>query len=122
MEDTKKNSIEFRVSSLEELLTVIIPHFDKYGLITRKHEDFLLFRKIVFMKAQKLHLTSEGLQEIVNLRASLNLGLSSVLKAAFPNSNPVPRPVLENTSIPHPFWVAGFTTGVRSRFFFNRYK
>ena len=109
--DDRKNSVEFRVSSLDELLTVIIPHFDKYGLISRKYGDFLLFKKIVLMKAQKLHLTSEGLQEIVNLRATLNLGLSSALKAAFPNSNPVPRPELKNISIPHPFWVAGFTSG-----------
>src|SRR5690606_11951701 len=128
VEDNKKDSIEFRVSSLDELLTVVIPHFDKYGLITRKYGDFNLFKKIVLMKAQKLHLTSEGLQEIVNLRASLNLGLSPGLKAAFPNTNPVPRPVLEleNTRIPglrrtphhsllvmggNLFWVAGFTSG-----------
>lgn len=111
MEDRNKNRAEFRVSSLEELLTVIIPHFDRYGLITRKQGDYLLFREIVNMKVQKLHLTSEGLQKIVNLRATLNLGLSPSVKAAFPNSNPVARPALENTSIPHPFWVAGFTTG-----------
>ena len=111
MEDTKKIRAEFRVSSLEELLTVIIPHFDRYPLITRKQGDYLLFREIVNMKAQKLHLTSEGLQDIVNLRATLNLGLSPSVKAAFPNSNPVPRPALENISIPHPFWIAGFTTG-----------
>ena len=102
MEDNKKDSVEFRVSSLDELLTGVIPHFDKYELITRKYGDFNLFKKIVLMKAQKLHLTSEGLQEIVNLRATLNLGLSSGLKAAFPNTNPVPRPELENIRIPHP--------------------
>lgn len=111
MEDTKKNRAEFRVSSLEELLTVIIPHFDKYKLITRKQADYLLFKEIVSLKSQKLHLTPEGLQKIVNIRATLNLGISSVLKAAFPNSNPVPKPELINTQIPHPFWIIGFTAG-----------
>ena len=35
------------------------------------------------------HLKKEGLQSIINIRASLNLGLSEVLKAAFPNTIPV---------------------------------
>ena len=32
------------------------------------------------------HLTTSGLQEIIKLRASLNLGLSDELKAAFPKT------------------------------------
>jgi hypothetical protein len=32
------------------------------------------------------HLTIEGIQKIVNIRASLNKGLTTVLKTAFPNS------------------------------------
>jgi len=33
------------------------------------------------------HLNLSGLQEIVNIRASINLGLSDVLKTSFSNSN-----------------------------------
>ena len=44
----------------------------------------------------------EGLQEIVNIRASLNLGLSDVLKAAFPYTIPVLRPIVTNQEIPDP--------------------
>lgn len=40
------------------------------------------------------HLREEGLQAIINIRASLNLGLSEVLKAAFPNTIPVVRPLI----------------------------
>jgi hypothetical protein len=32
------------------------------------------------------HLKEVGLQSIINIRASLNLGLSEVLKTAFPNT------------------------------------
>ena len=41
----------------------------------------------------------------------MNKGLSEVLKKAFPNSEPVPRPktVLETTL--HPSWLAGFVDG-----------
>ncbi len=57
-------------------------------------------------------LTEVDLQTIVNLRASLNLGLSEVLKAAFPSTTPVVRPELSKPEVPHPEWMAGFTTGV----------
>ena len=32
------------------------------------------------------HLKEEGLQSIINIRASFNLGLSEVLNTAFPNT------------------------------------
>ena len=48
------------------------------------------------------HLTTSGLQEIIKLRASLNLGLSDELKAAFPKIIPVNKPKVENQIIPHP--------------------
>ena len=51
---------------------------------------------------QNKHLTIEGLQEIVNLKVGLNLGLSDVLKSAFPNTTPVNKPIVENQLIPHP--------------------
>jgi hypothetical protein len=44
---------------------------------------------------RKEHLTSEGLQEIINLKASMNLGLSDELKVVFPNTNQVSRPKVE---------------------------
>jgi len=102
LKDEKKARAEFRVSSLEELVTVIFPHFNTYTLITKKQADFLLFREIVLLKHRKEHLTKEGLQKLVNLRATLNLGLSSELALAFPYTQPVQRPVLDNIKIPHP--------------------
>lgn len=92
----------FRVSSPEQIFTQILPHFDNYSLITQKHADYLLFKEIVMMVLQKEHLKEEGLQAIVNIRASLNLGLSEVLKASFPNTISVSRPLLPAQHIPHP--------------------
>jgi len=45
------------------------------------------------------HLTSEGLQKIINIRASINKGLSSSLKEAFPASVAVPRPLVSLDNI-----------------------
>jgi len=47
------------------------------------------------------HLTSEGLQAIVNLRASMNLGLSEKIQAAFPQTIPVQRDRVIEQSIPN---------------------
>lgn len=61
----------------------------------------------------KEHLNMEGLQAVVNIRASINLGLSEELKTAFSYTDVVPRPIIDkkNQAIPHPEWVAGFATG-----------
>ena len=62
------------------------------------------------MMKRKEHLTAEGLHKIINIRATINKGLSPLLKEAFPNSVAVPRPKVTQSSI-HPQWVAGFTSG-----------
>jgi len=58
----------------------------------------------------KQHLTKEGLSKIVAIKASMNLGLSDKLKAAFPNIIPVDRPFFIEQAIPDPNWIAGFTS------------
>lgn len=60
---------------------------------------------------EKKHLTSEGLAKIVALKASMNMGLSEELKAAFPDILPVSRPSVLNSEIKDPHWLAGFTSG-----------
>ena len=68
----KSRNVEFRVSSLEQLISHVFPHLDNYSLITQKPADYLLFREIVILKSQKLHLSEQGLQNVVNIRARLN--------------------------------------------------
>lgn len=96
------NMCAFRVSSPKQILNKIIPHFDKYFLITQKQADYLLFKKIVMLMERGEHLKLEGLQAIINIRASLNLGLSEVLKAAFPKIIPVVRPLVPKAEILQP--------------------
>lgn len=99
------------MSSTKDLMNVIVPHFIKYPLLTQKRADFELFRMIVELLNKKEHLTPEGLQQIVNIRASINLGLSDVLKAAFPNTEPVLRPLVEVQENIDGHWLAGFVDG-----------
>ena len=108
--------VEFRVSTVKDLVEVIIPHFDSHPLITKKYLDYLLFKNIVFKLLNKEHTTYEGLQEIVNIRSSLNLGLPNELKKAFPGTVPQIRPEILLKNISGPSWLAGFATG-ESNFF-----
>lgn len=103
---------DFVIGSLDQIVTKVIPHFDKYPLKTNKYSDYIFFKEVVSMMQRGEHLTVEGLQKIVNIRASLNKGLSTSLVEAFPNNTPVLRPSLpvSNTKL-HPQWVAGFTSG-----------
>lgn len=61
----RNDCCDFTVSSLNQILTVIIPHFDRYPLITQKLADYLLFREVVMMMKRGEHLTAEGVQAII---------------------------------------------------------
>jgi hypothetical protein len=94
-----EKSVQYRVGSLKDLNEKIIPHFDKYPLLTQKKADFILFKKIISLINNKEHLTLEGLQKILCIKSSLNLGLSDELKNIFPNIKPVERPLIKNHTI-----------------------
>jgi hypothetical protein len=108
----RNNCRDFTIGSLDQIITKVIPFFDKYPLKTNKYSDYLLFKEVVRMMQRREHLTKEGLQKIINIRASLNKGLSPLLKEAFPTSVAISRPPLPLNNIKlHPQWVAGFTSG-----------
>lgn len=105
-----KNAVQFRVFSVKEL-AVVLEHFDKYPLKSQKLADYILFKKVVGLISTKEHLCMEGLQKILAIKASMNLGLSSALQAAFPGIIPIDRPTAIENKIPDPNWLAGFTSG-----------
>lgn len=109
----KEESSNYMVQSSKGL-NVIIDHFEKYPLLTKKREDFILFTQIVTLINKKEHLTISGLHKIISLKASMNLGLSAYLKTAFPDIIPAIRPkrsdeILLNSNI-DPNWIVGFTS------------
>ena len=106
-----KDYLQFRVSSIKDIMDVVIPHFEMYPLVSQKKADFELFKSIVKLVNDKKHLTYEGILDIVSYKASLNLGLSSQLKSAFPEVIPRPRPVVQGQTIKDPHWLAGFASG-----------
>jgi len=51
IDNRKENSYKFLVSNLDDLTNIIIPHFDKYNLISSKHLDFVYFILLVGLLA-----------------------------------------------------------------------
>ena len=97
-----RQRVTYSVKSIKDITHIIIPHFLKYPLLTQKAADFILFTKIVELISSKAHLSIEGLQKIVNIKASLILGISENIKSYFTQINPVERPVINNSSIQDP--------------------
>jgi len=108
--DSSQSTCTFRVKKLQEIIQ-LIEFFDKYPLISRKKGDYLLFKQIVSIIQLKEYLNTKGLQKIINLKATLNFGLSKELQLMFPETIPVARPLREPCIIPHPQWITGFTSG-----------
>lgn len=106
-----KNIIKYEITSIQDLINVIIPHFEKFPLKTQKKADFILWKQAIELMQNKEHLRIEGLRQIVALKASLNLGLSVELKEAFPGIVPIGRSSLQDEKILNSYWLAGFVSG-----------
>jgi len=105
-----RDIVNYSIDSIKELNSLIF-HLEKYPLFTQKAADFLLFKKAVELVNNKAHLTVEGLKELVNIKASMNLGLSDTLRSEFAGYTPVERPVINNENvILNPHWISGFTS------------
>lgn len=103
------SSCTLRVRKISELIE-LVKFFYKYPLISYKRGEYLLFKQILYIIQLKEHLTLQGIQKIINIRATLNFGLSKELQLMFPETVPVPRSLRETCVIPHSQWIAGFTS------------
>lgn len=102
------NYARYSVTSVKDIVNVIIPHLDMYVLRTCKYSDFLLFKAAVAKIVAKEHLSN--IQSIINIKATLNWGLTSKLQSIFPLTIAVARPSVPLVSF-DPYWFAGFVTG-----------
>jgi hypothetical protein len=107
--------VQYNVSAIADVIHVVIPHFEKYPLLhlrnekqmllTQKYSDFRLFKSIAELVYNKEHLTEEGLNKVLSLKASLNKGLSLNLKQSFPPLGiiAIERPKVYEDSIINPY-------------------
>jgi hypothetical protein len=103
-----KGGISFKIQSPKDLAKIVV-HLDLYPLKTQKSSDYILFKEVLNLILNKEHLTISGLHKIVAIKASMNLGLSKSLQAAFQDIIPIPRAIFHNLTIELE-WLAGFAS------------
>jgi intein-encoded DNA endonuclease-like protein len=70
--DFSDKTLKYEIRSLEDLINKIIPHFEKYPLLSFKQKDFKFFKQICFMMQKDLHRNKKGLQKIIDLAFKMN--------------------------------------------------
>lgn len=107
----RSSSCQYIVQSISTL-GAIVKHFESYPLITQKRADFELFRQAFYLVLAKEHLTKDGFQRYINLRASINNGNHfQDLLVEYPDTVQLPKPYLEYKGLIDPYWIAGFADG-----------
>ncbi len=70
--DLKDRTLKYEVRSLKDLIEHVIPHFEKYPLLSGKANDFKLFKQVCLLMEKKKHTTLTGLEEITRLAFQMN--------------------------------------------------
>ena len=70
--DMKDKTLKYEVRSLNDLLAKVIPHFERYPLMSGKAKDFKLFKRICILMEKRRHTTLNGLKEITRLAFQMN--------------------------------------------------
>jgi hypothetical protein len=70
------SAVEYRVTKFSDLTDKIIPLFQKYQIQGAKHLDYTDFVSVIELMKNKKHLTEEGLDKIITIKASMNKGRS----------------------------------------------
>ena len=70
--DWSDKTVKFEVRDHKDLMGKIIPHFEKFPLISDKHNDFILFKKICEIVESRNHLDKVGFKNVIALAYKMN--------------------------------------------------
>ena len=70
--DPSDRTLKWETRSLNDILSTVLPHFERYPLRSGKQRDVDLFTEICVKLAAKEHLSENGLKKIVLLAAQMN--------------------------------------------------
>ena len=71
-QNIKDDTLVYVIRNREDLINRIIPFFEKYPLLSDKHNSFLLFKQIINLLNSKKHSTLAGAKKILNLAYQMN--------------------------------------------------
>ena len=70
--DPGDHTIKWETRRLDDIVARVLPHFDRFPMISGKQRDVELLAKICQMMLDKHHLGRQGLLKIVELVAQMN--------------------------------------------------
>jgi LAGLIDADG endonuclease len=70
--DRSDRTVKWETRKLDYLLERIVPHFERFPLLSGKHADFKHFASVCRLMAAGAHRNQEGLVKIVELARSMN--------------------------------------------------
>lgn len=65
-------TIKYEVRRLDDLLEKILPHFERYPLLSAKQRDVGLLKEVCIIMKRNEHTNPQGLQKILPLAFSMN--------------------------------------------------
>lgn len=71
-DNKKEDAYKFSVNKIDDIINKVIPHLDKYPLLTSKNLDYLDFRKVALLMKNKLHLNKEVMDNILLTKDNMN--------------------------------------------------
>lgn len=72
--DRSDKTLKYETRCIEDLVERVIPHFERYALLSKKREDFERFARVCRLMSRRAHLTRDGFEEIVRLASKVNAG------------------------------------------------
>jgi LAGLIDADG endonuclease len=70
--DRSDKTLKYEVRDLKSLISKVIPHFERYPLMSSKRRDFETFAAICRLLEGRAHLNRERLREIARLAVTMN--------------------------------------------------
>ncbi len=70
--DRSDKTLKFEVRNLKDLVDTVVPHFQRYPLLSSKQADFAFFSEVCQRMRRGEHRTPEGLRLIVEAATRMN--------------------------------------------------
>jgi hypothetical protein len=102
IDNRKSDTMKFVITNVNDLAYKLIPHFDKYPLITSKFLNYSDFKSALMLIKKKEHFKYEGIQKLKLIKSTMNKERSFNDKYDF---------CLFNKVNLDPSWLQGFIDG-----------
>lgn len=89
IDNRKSSTMKFVITNVDDLFYKLIPHLDKYSLITSKYLNYIDFKSALILLKNKEHFKYEGIQKLRCIKSTMNKARSFEDKYNFCTFNKV---------------------------------